>query len=104
VWDLAAENTDTFLQETSNSKLDDDSSYSYDLEDERLEEMRLRAINRDIDKNVLYWIDVITELNFPGCVILPVVIHSDIIESDELKLRSEMLKLRLRKHQERHQA
>lgn len=97
------ENMETALHET-NSDGDDDSCDSYDLECERLEEMRMRVINRDIDKNVLYWIDVIAELNFPGCVILPVALYSDSLGIEESKQRSEMLKARLKGHRERHQA
>mmetsp|Transcript_12189 Transcript_12189/g.22846 ORF Transcript_12189/g.22846 Transcript_12189/m.22846 type:complete len:1512 (-) Transcript_12189:105-4640(-) len=104
VWDLAVGNKDTFLQETIYDSEDDFSCDSYDFECDRFEEIRLKAINRDIDRNVLYWIDVIAELNFPGCVILPVVLYSDNLNVDELKQRSEMLKARLKDHRERHQA
>ncbi len=57
-----------------------------------------RAINFDIDENVLYWLDVIDELNFPGSVIMPVVLSSNQLDKEETEYRCNILKKRLLNH------
>ena len=62
------------------------------------DKVKNRAINFDIDENVLYWLDVIDELNFPGSVIMPVVLASNELGEKEMDNRCSMLKKRLLNH------
>ena len=54
-------------------------------------------ILKDIDENVLFWIDVISKQVQNKCAFLPVLTHRDKFDSSEVERRSEMLKERLEK-------
>lgn len=104
-WDLAVNNkllSEHYIMNASDDDSDGDSDDEFEKA-ERLETKR-HAINHDIDENLLYWLDVIAELNFAGCVIMPVVVNSGNLDLEEIKQRCGMLKERLESHQKRYQA
>eukprot|EP00979_Chaetoceros_neogracilis_P010855 scaffold2612_cov267-Chaetoceros_neogracile.AAC.48 len=105
-WDLAVNNKLLSEHHITNESDDDSSDGDSDDEFEKAErlETKRNAINHDIDENVLYWFDVIAELNFPGCVIMPVAVYSGSLDLDEIKQRCGMLKERLKIHQKRYQS
>ena len=76
-----------------------ESDYDDPIKKENLDKIKNRAIDRDIDNYVLYWLDVISQRNLPGCVIMPVVVRSDKLGDEEMKYRCDMLKKRLAHHQ-----
>jgi hypothetical protein len=100
VWDLAEKNKLLYEDDDSDTDSIDDDSVDELEQVERLEKLKSKrnVIDRDINENVLYWLDVIAELNFPGCVIMPVAVHSGLLDAEEAKERCEMLKERLEDH------
>ncbi|VEU35608.1 unnamed protein product [Pseudo-nitzschia multistriata] len=62
-----------------------------------------RALERDIDEKVQFWVDCI-QSSVPGAAILPVATFDDLFDNsdhDEAKRRCNILKERLEKHEER---
>lgn len=120
VWDMGAMNRDTMKRkgslledsETGAFKLSYDSSDDEsvgDCDDDNFaveEEARRadRALERDIDEKVQFWVDCI-QSSSPGAAILPVSSFADYFAGDdcegEAKRRCNMLKNRLLKHERR---
>jgi len=119
VWDMGATNRATLRRKASSAdgetgafRLTYDSSDEEEEEEEEVddfaeeEEARRadRALERDIDEKVQFWVDCI-QSSAPGAAILPVASFSDYFEKDggeaEAKRRCNMLKQRLLKHEER---
>ena len=75
-------------------------SYEDEYDDDDLEQGKSRKrqdeiILRDIDDNVLFWIDSISK-KFPhACTLLPALTHRDKFDNAELERRTVMLKERL---------
>ena len=115
VWDMGATNHGTLKRKNSPAeergafKLSYDSDEESDEEEEEegfnseSEERRAdRALERDIDEKVQFWIDCI-QSSAPGAAILPVASFNDHFEDmeDEAKRRCIVMKNRLLKHEER---
>lgn len=116
VWDMGATNSATKqsrnLPDDEDShgafKLgyDSDGSNSEDNDDFISEEEARRAdraLDRDIDEKVQFWVDCI-QSSVPGAAILPVASFNDLFEDNdhqEAKRRCDMLKARLLKHEAR---
>jgi len=123
VWDMGATNQDTHRlrrkaaiginadTETGAFKLtydssdeEDDAADEPDFAEEEEARRADRALERDIDEKVQFWVDCI-QSSVPGAAILPVASFSDYFEDDggeaEAKRRCNMLKQRLLKHEER---
>ena len=122
VWDMGATNKDTLKRKPSHLDEQGDFKLSYDSEsdnegDERDGEDRSsdgfcaeedarradRALERDIDEKIQFWVDCI-QSSAPGAAILPVASHADYFESNggqtEAKRRCNMLKDRLNRHEQ----
>jgi GTPase SAR1 family protein len=116
VWDMGATNPATKqhqkVEEQDNTGVafrldyDSDGSNSDDYDDFISEEEARRAdraLERDIDEKVQFWVDCI-QSSAPGSAILPVASFNDIFEDDdykEAKRRCNMLKERLLVHEKR---
>lgn len=126
VWDMGATNKDTLKRKSSLSDEQGDFKLSYDSESEsedvgggensdragnidaytsEVDSRRAdRALERDIDEKVQFWVDCI-QSSAPGAAILPVASFADYFESDggqaEAKRRCQMLKERLLRHEQR---
>lgn len=118
VWDMGATNSATKqrVRNTNDSltdirgafKLGYDSDDESDSDDDDFfceEEARRadRALERDIDEKVQFWVDCI-QSTVPGAAILPVASFDDLFEENdhyEAKRRCDILKERLLKHEER---
>ena len=115
VWDMGATNAATlkrknrFDNERGAFKLTYDSSdeedeeqddFTWEEEDRRAD----RALERDIDEKVQFWVDCI-QSSAPGAAILPVASFDDIFSADgnseEAIRRCNIMKHRLLKHEER---
>ena len=112
VWDMGATNQSTLRRPGS---VDDDQgsfrlSYesSDDEDDDFLAEEEARradrALERDIDEKVQFWVDCI-QSSVPGAAILPVASFDDYFEQggnkDEAERRCNVMKRRLLRHEER---
>jgi GTPase SAR1 family protein len=116
VWDMGATNPATKqrknLEDDDNSGgafrlgYDSDGSNSDDYDDFISEEEARRAdraLERDIDEKVQFWVDCI-QSSAPGAAILPVASFNDLFEDNdhqEAKRRCDMLKQRLLVHEKR---
>ena len=112
VWDMGATNPET--RKKQKTPADTGAfSLSYDASDEEDEEDDFaaeeearradRALERDIDEKVQFWVDCI-QSSAPGAAIIPVASFSDYFGRDgevEAKRRCSMLKHRLLRHEER---
>lgn len=118
VWDMGATNRSTLKR--SNSRADERGAFklSYDSDEEEeseeeeddfneeSEERRAdRALERDIDEKVQFWVDCI-QSSAPGAAILPVASFNDHFDNseeaiEEAKRRCIVMKNRLLKHEER---
>ena len=74
-----------------------ESDYDSDFEIEMMNEKRDNIIERDIDEQVMYWIDILSRGDLSNCAILPVVTFTDAISSDEVDRRCSILMQRLLK-------
>ena len=100
---MSAKNNPPFSydQDVYSSDEEDFSDYEYEWysdDDDSLEEYESRqeeAINRDIDENVLFWIDIISKQFAQGCAILPVVTHRDKFDNAQVERRTNLLRNRL---------
>lgn len=109
VWDMGATNPDTFKKENTSHETGA-FSLSFDASDEEdddddpglAEEEADKALERDIDEKVQFWVDCI-QSSAPGAAILPVASFSDFFvkRESEAKRRCAMLKQRLLLHEER---
>ncbi|KAL7579107.1 hypothetical protein ACA910_019138 [Epithemia clementina (nom. ined.)] len=121
VWDMGANNKDTLKRKPSHLEESGEFKLSYDSESEHEndcpgedrssddfcaeEDARRadRALERDIDEKVQFWVDCI-QSSAPGAAILPVASFADHFESEggpaEAKRRCHMLKERLSRHEE----
>lgn len=81
-----------------------ESDYDSDYEIEMMNEKRDNLIERDIDEQVMYWIDIISRGDLSNCAILPVVTFTDVLSSDEVDRRCSILMQRLLKieHDRKH--
>lgn len=110
VWDMGVSNPATQKSEKTRNESGAFSLYDSDEEDDeddlRAEEEARRAdraLERDIDEKVQFWVDCI-QTSAPGAAILPVASFSDYFGNEfenEAKRRCTMLKQRLLKHEER---
>jgi GTPase SAR1 family protein len=114
VWDMGATNSATLKRKNTRDnergafKLSYDSSDEEDEEDADFvseEEARRadRALERDIDEKVQFWVDCI-QSSVPGAAILPVASFDDLFSdsnNEEAKRRCNIMKQRLLKHEER---
>lgn len=113
MWDLAAHNAQlSSIDDTSHIHADDFSSgsdssdYESDMDDpvsiQRRNAKRDRVIDRDIDDNVIHWLDVIAQYRTKGSAVLPVVTFSDNFSSgnasNEALRRCEILRKKLLSH------
>jgi len=118
VWDMGAKNpaTKQRARNTEESMTDqlgafklgydsdegsdsDDDDFRYEEEARRAD----RALERDIDEKVQFWVDCI-QSSVPGAAILPVATFDDLFQEDdhyEAKRRCDILKKRLLKHEAR---
>ena len=111
---MGASNLDT--QRKNREREEDQGAFklSYDSTDDEDEDFMSddevrradRALERDIDEKVQFWVDCI-QSSAPGAAILPVASFDDFFENneglntDEAKRRCNMMKQRLLKHEER---
>jgi Leucine-rich repeat (LRR) protein/GTPase SAR1 family protein len=115
VWDMGATNPATRQRKTNYETNKGSFSLSYDSDEESDEEesgnftaeeearRAERALERDIDEKVQFWVDCI-QSSAPGAAILPVASFDDYFESDggqEAKRRCNILKERLLRHEDR---
>jgi GTPase SAR1 family protein/Leucine-rich repeat (LRR) protein len=115
VWDMGATNSATRQRKTDHETNKGAFSLNYDSDDESEEEdngdfsaeeearRADRALERDIDEKVQFWVDCI-QSSAPGAAILPVASFDDYFESDggqEANRRCNILKHRLLKHEDR---
>jgi GTPase SAR1 family protein len=111
VWDMGATNQATHRRKLTARdrgafRLAYDSSDEEDDDDFTLEEERRRAdraLERDIDEKVQFWVECIQSCA-PGAAILPVASFDDYFSeenTEEAKRRCNILKDRLMKHEER---
>lgn len=118
VWDMGATNRETHRRKPSVAEETGAFKLTYDSSDDEEEEEDVegafaaeeearradRALERDIDEKVQFWVDCI-QSSAPGAAILPVASFSDYFDRDggetEAKRRCNMLKQRLLKHEER---
>jgi len=113
VWDLAAENMKTYGRDLLQKQLDrqDDDSDSDDDEDEEedneflYEEAKRQAdmaLQADIEKRVLLWVNVVARKG-PGSSILPVAVIPETMNTVEAKRRCELMQNMLEHHSLRFQ-
>lgn len=116
VWDMGATNRATLKRKPSvtdesgafklsyDSESDEDETESDDFADEEERRRADRALERDIDEKVQFWVDCI-QSSAPGAAILPVASFNDYFSSAggeaEARRRCNILKTRLLKHEER---
>ena len=114
VWDMGATNSATLRRKNSREYEQGAFKLSYDSSDEESEEdddfaweeearRADRALDRDIDEKVQFWVDCI-QSSAPGAAILPVASFDDIFTADsheEAIRRCNIMKHRLLKHEER---
>lgn len=118
VWDMGATNRATLKRKGSVADERGAFKLTYDSSDDEEEDTAPdaafaleeearradRALERDIDEKVQFWIDCI-QSSAPGAAILPVASFADYFENDggeaEARRRCSMLKQRLLKHEER---
>lgn len=111
VWDMGATNQSTQKRKSTSEKSQGAFQLSYDSSDEEgdddfiaEEEARRadRALERDIDEKVQFWVECIQSCT-PGAAILPVATFNDYFDEgeDEAKRRCNILKHRLLKHEDR---
>jgi len=117
VWDMGATNKSTLKRKNSTAdergafKLSYDSSGDEDSEEEEEDNYEAearradRALDRDIDEKVQFWVDCI-QSSVPGAAILPVASFNDHFNEtaegiEEAKRRCRVMKNRLLRHEER---
>lgn len=59
-----------------------------------------RALEQDIDEKLQFWIDCI-QSSAPGSAILPIASYDDYLSDEEATVRCQIMKERLRKHEEK---
>ncbi len=112
VWDMGATNVATKVRKSdvetqfgafslnydSDNDSDDDDDFTMEEEVIRAD----RALKRDIDDKIQFWVDCI-QSSAPGAAILPVASFDDLFASNpsEAKRRCNMLKQRLLEHEDR---
>jgi GTPase SAR1 family protein len=115
VWDMGATNPSTIKQrnvaddsdqgafklsyDSSDEEEDKDDDFVFEEEARRAD----RALDRDIDEKVQFWVDCI-QSSAPGAAILPVASFDDKFSDnnfEEAKRRCNIMKQRLLKHEER---
>jgi Leucine-rich repeat (LRR) protein/GTPase SAR1 family protein len=114
VWDMGATNAATLKRKNSREYDQGAFKLSYDSSDDESEEdddfaseeegrRADRALERDIDEKVQFWVDCI-QSSVPGAAILPVASFDDMFTAnshEEAKRRCTIMKQRLLKHEER---
>ena len=112
VWDMGANNPDTSRKKASFNrdeqgqgafKLTYDSSDEEDddfFDSEQQIRRARRALEQDIDEKLQFWIDCIQSCA-PGAAILPIASYDDCLSNEEATLRCQIMKERLRKHEEK---
>ena len=115
VWDMGATNMATWKRERTahetgefslSMDFSDDEDNDEDEDDFGAEEEARRAdraLERDIDEKVQFWVDCI-QSSAPGAAILPVASFSDYFGADgeaEAKRRCDLMKQRLLRHEEK---
>ena len=99
VWDMCA--NDEIIGKTESERSlfmhqshdADDDGFEVNMYHEAMARANLdRSIEKNIDDNVLYWIDVVSKYAPPGCAILPVVSFGDLFSKDEVTRRCGLLK------------
>ena len=112
VWDMGANNPDTSTKRGSFNKderehgvfkLTYDSSDEDDddfFDSEQQTRRARRALEQDIDEKLQFWIDCI-QSSAPGSAILPIVSYDDYLSDEEATVRCQIMKERLRKHEEK---
>uniref|UniRef100_A0A7S1CU18 Uncharacterized protein n=1 Tax=Skeletonema marinoi TaxID=267567 RepID=A0A7S1CU18_9STRA len=112
VWDMGANNPDTSKKRASFTKdergqgafkLTYDSSDEEDddfFDSEQQARRARRALEQDIDEKLQFWIDCI-QSSAPGSAILPIASYDDYLSTEESTLRCQIMKERLRKHEEK---
>jgi GTPase SAR1 family protein len=111
VWDMGATNQSTQRRKSTLEQSQGAFKLSYDSSDEEEEDDFVaeeearradRALERDIDEKVQFWVECIQSCA-PGAAILPVATFDDYFDDgeDEAKRRCNVLKNRLLKHEER---
>ena len=113
VWDMGATNPATRMRKTDHENNKGAFSLTYDSDEESEDEDDVmfsaeeearradRALERDIDEKVQFWVDCI-QSSAPGAAILPVASFDDYFDgSQEAKRRCDILKQRLLKHEAR---
>jgi GTPase SAR1 family protein len=113
VWDMGATNSATMKRKNSRDNDRGAFKLSYDSSDDESdddaftseEEARRadRALERDIDEKVQFWVDCI-QSSAPGAAILPVASFDDLFSdnsNEEAKRRCNIMKQRLLRHEER---
>jgi len=109
VWDMGSTNQSTHRQKTGSqdrgafslgydsSDEEDDDDFIFEEEGRRAD----RALERDIDEKVQFWVECIQSCA-PGAAILPVASFDDYFDNEEeAKRRCNILQQRLKKHEER---
>jgi GTPase SAR1 family protein len=114
VWDMGATNSATMKRknsrdnergafklsyDSSDDESDDDDDFTSEEEARRAD----RALERDIDEKVQFWVDCI-QSSAPGAAILPVASFDDLFSdnsNEEAKRRCNIMKQRLLRHEER---
>jgi GTPase SAR1 family protein len=114
VWDMGATNSATMRRknsrdnergafklsyDSSDDESDDDDDFTSEEEARRAD----RALERDIDEKVQFWVDCI-QSSAPGAAILPVASFDDLFSdnsNEEAKRRCNIMKQRLLRHEER---
>lgn len=112
VWDMGANNPDTSKKKASFNKDERGQGafkLTYDSSDEEDDDFfdseqqirrARRALEQDIDEKLQFWIDCI-QSSAPGSAILPIASHDDFLSEEEATLRCQIMKERLRKHEEK---
>ncbi len=80
---------------------EEEGNFESNYERRRLEKLKKKTIDYDIDENVIYWLDVIDEPNFPGTVIMPVILTSNLLDKREINYRCSLLTNRLNEYKRR---
>jgi GTPase SAR1 family protein len=113
VWDMGATNSATMRRKNSRDNERGAFKLSYDSSDEESDDDDFtsedearradRALERDIDEKVQFWVDCI-QSSAPGAAILPVASFDDLFSdnsNEEAKRRCNIMKQRLLRHEER---
>lgn len=105
VWDMGANNQ--LVERPANINSDYNEGPFARIDSGDLSEQADRALERDIDEKVQFWVDCI-QSSVPGSVILPVATFDDYFDTrgkiEEARRRCNTLRRRLEKHEERRRA